>query len=458
MSRSLYFRTVLVFVLVVIFSVTLSYYVSSLLFRNKGEAQMQDDMLTAGHYTIQMFKETGVKNPDSYITRLALLQHFIFLLYDETGEVKTYPVSPLPPEENRPIDKSVIKYVLDGDNYQNRAPQKKPLDELIGLPFQVNGKPYALFVQLNVSARSADLEKTAAMTLLLVLAIGSLTALIASRYVVKPLLKLTEATSRLAKGDFGVQVNVRSKDEIGLLADSFNRMSKELGQIERMRQDFVANVSHEIQTPLTSIRGFSKALKENVIADEDRGRYLDIIQTESERLSRLVDNLLRLASLESEHHPFTPAVYDLGEQLRKVMLSLDPLFEQKGVEWDVDLPGVKIFADEDQLYQVWVNLLRNSIKFTPRGGSVAVAIHKDADGVSVSVQDTGIGIREIDKTHIFERFYKADVNGEEEAAGNGLGLAIVKKIVDIHEGIVEVYSKEGQGSQFVIKLPNRAEM
>ncbi|MGC5324722.1 sensor histidine kinase [Brevibacillus sp. SYSU BS000544] len=266
---------------------------------------------------------------------------------------------------------------------------------------------------------------------------------------------ILEALKRMAKGDFDVKLNlqVEERHPFSELAQSINHMAVELSQMERMRQEFISNVSHEIQSPLTSISGFARALQNEELSAEERNHYLAIIETESLRLSKLSDNLLKLTSLESEHHPFEPTSYRLDKQLRKIVLSCEPQWMEKELKMDVDLEEVNLIADEDLLSQVWVNLISNCIKFTPNGGTIGIHLRLENDRVVVRISDTGIGIALEDQEHIFERFYKVDKSRNRFNGGSGLGLAIVKKIVEIHQGSISVQSKPGKGATFTVTLP-----
>jgi signal transduction histidine kinase len=271
---------------------------------------------------------------------------------------------------------------------------------------------------------------------------------------------LIEAMERIAKGDFSVRLNPEHRDDgpfngvLGELVKSVNNMAVGLDQIESMRQEFISNVSHEIQSPLTSIRGFAQALQSDQLSAEDRHHYLSIIETESKRLSRITEDLLKLAALESEHAKFEPAVYHLDKQIRDLILACEPQWTEKGIDMDVTLEEVTIMADQDLLSQVWINLIHNSIKFTPVGGTVRVGLHRQGSNVvEFCLTDTGIGIAEEDQARIFERFYKADKSRDRSIAGSGLGLSITKKILEMHKGTIEVQSKLGQGTQFTVCLP-----
>jgi two-component system, OmpR family, phosphate regulon sensor histidine kinase PhoR len=270
-------------------------------------------------------------------------------------------------------------------------------------------------------------------------------------------LLMIDAMKRLSKGDFSVSLesNPRYMGQIGPLVTSFNEMASELNQMELMRQEFISNVSHEIQSPLTSITGFAKALQNDNLPPETRKHYLEIIETESKRLSKLSDNLLKLTSLESKHQPFEPKPYRLDKQLRRIILSCEPLWQDKNIEMDVDLAELTINADEDLMNQVWNNLLHNSIKFTPEGGKIRIHLALQDDRIRIDIADNGIGIAEEALPHLFERFYKADKARDRSGSGSGLGLSIVKKIIEMHEGEVYAQSRPDEGATFTVVLPVR---
>lgn len=268
-------------------------------------------------------------------------------------------------------------------------------------------------------------------------------------------IEMIDALRRIAKGDFNVIVDREQKyhGQIGDFMQSINDMAQELQQVERLRQEFISNVSHEIQSPLTSIRGFANTLQHEDLSAEEQKHYLAIIEKETTRLSRLSDNLLKLTSLESEHQPFEPQRYRLDAQLESIVLACEPQWLEKELELELELQETEIVATEELLSQVWVNLIHNAIKFTPIGGSVKIAMLKKDDSIIVRIADTGTGISGEDQLRIFERFYKGDKQRTRTADGSGLGLSIVKKIVDLHHGHIKVESRLQEGSVFEVALP-----
>jgi two-component system phosphate regulon sensor histidine kinase PhoR len=232
------------------------------------------------------------------------------------------------------------------------------------------------------------------------------------------------------------------------------QMAVELNQMEHLRQDFISNVSHEIQSPLTSIRGFARLLRSDELGASDRLHYLSVIESESMRLSRMTDNMLKLAALETLNSPQESRLYRLDKQIRAQILACEPQWGAKGLDLEVSIEDeIEILASEDLLSQVWSNLLHNSIKFTPEGGRITIAAHAGESGIDCRISDTGIGIPEESQSRIFERFYKVDQSRERSNAGSGLGLAIVKKIVELHHGTINVQSRVGAGTTVIVSLP-----
>jgi two-component system, OmpR family, phosphate regulon sensor histidine kinase PhoR len=266
---------------------------------------------------------------------------------------------------------------------------------------------------------------------------------------------IIQALESIAQGDFSIRLDSGFRDNpiVNELATSVNKMALELDQMENMRQEFISNVSHEIQSPLTSIRGFAQALENDQLSAEQRHHYLEIIENESMRLSRITEDLLKLAALQSEHAKFEPRQYRLDQQIRNLVLACEPLWSAKEIEMDISLEDAQITADEDLLSQVWNNLIHNSIKFTPQCGHIGMDLHLRDGHVEFKISDSGIGISAEDLPHVFERFYKADKSRTRSAEGSGLGLSIAKTIVEMHRGSIQAASDDGAGATFTVTLP-----
>jgi len=264
--------------------------------------------------------------------------------------------------------------------------------------------------------------------------------------------QMVEALGKIAHGDFNVFVETYDHDPFYEVAESVNKMAAELGALENQRQDFISNVSHEIQSPLTSIGGFATLLKSASLTESERIHYLDIIETESKRLSRLSDNLLKLSHLEAETAPLVKQEFRLDKQISNAVLMLEPQWSDKHITIEVELDKITVNADEELLGRIWINLLHNAIKFTPENGKIEISL-TDSDGIiECRIKDTGIGILPTDQMHIFERFYKVDKARDRSLGGNGLGLSLCKKIVELHDGIITLNSEPGKGTTFIVRL------
>jgi signal transduction histidine kinase len=255
----------------------------------------------------------------------------------------------------------------------------------------------------------------------------------------------------VAKGDFLVSVKGSNIPELESLAASFNKMVRELAGIEMLRTDFINNFSHEFKTPIVSIKGFAKLLKEDGVTGEEAKEYLDIIIQESQRLADLSTSVLYLSKVESIEIISEKEVYALDEQIRRAILILEPKWRAKNLLVDVDLENIDIYNNAPLLQQIWVNLLDNAIKFTDKGGELQVSLRRVNSSIQFCLRDNGVGIDEETKQHIFDKFYQGDTS--HAVIGNGLGLTLVKKIVNLCNGHIEVESSLGKGSIFTVFLP-----
>lgn len=279
----------------------------------------------------------------------------------------------------------------------------------------------------------------------------SITALL-SRWMVKPVRNMIKAIEDVAKGDFSVTVKGSSIPELESLAASFNKMVRELAGIEMLRINFINNFSHEFKTPIVSIKGFAKLLKEGGLTSEEEQEYLDIIIQESKRLVDLSTNVLNLSKVENTEIISEKEVYALDEQIRRAILILEPKWSAKNLSVDVDLESINIYNNAPLIQQIWVNLLDNAIKFTDSCGKLQVSLRCVNSSIRFCLQDNGHGMDEETKQHIFDKFYQGDT--AHAITGNGLGLTLIKRIVSLCNGHIEVESSLGKGSTFTVFLPS----
>ena len=271
-----------------------------------------------------------------------------------------------------------------------------------------------------------------------------------SKKTLQPIRRVVEATKEVAKGNFNVKVNVQGIYELEELSNSFNKMTDELASIETLKRDFINNFSHEFKTPIVSIRGFAKLLKKGDLSEQDQSDYLDIIISESERLGALSTQILNLANYEHVEIVSDKCRFQLDEQIRKVILMLEPKWTEKNIQLQVDLETAWYFGNEDLTQQIWINLLDNAIKFSHQGGIIDILLRNTHDGWIISIRDEGCGMDLQTTEHIFEKFYRADASHTN--SGNGIGLAIVKRLITLIDGVIRVESSPHYGSTFTVEL------
>nr|MBR4279518.1 HAMP domain-containing protein [Clostridia bacterium] len=282
------------------------------------------------------------------------------------------------------------------------------------------------------------------------LAVFVLMTTFASFRLSKPVQILTRAHERVQEGDFTVRLPDNQPGEVGELMRSFNDMTEALGSTAYLQKDFISSISHEFKTPIASIRGFAKLLQMPGLTEEQRAEYISLIAQESDRLSRLSETLLRLSALEQQTALASLTTFSLDEQLRQVILRLEPAWSQKNIGWQLDMNEIAITSDQELLNQVWVNLLQNAIKFSPAESDIELRVFNDGNAV-VEIQDHGCGMTEEAQARIFDKFYQADKSRKQE--GVGLGLSLVKRIVDMMGGTVTVRSAVNEGATFRVELP-----
>lgn len=289
---------------------------------------------------------------------------------------------------------------------------------------------------------------------LLALALGTILAFFLARSQIRPLKEMSSAVSEFSKGDLTRRVEVHCGGELEELADTINRMAEELSRLEDSRRSFVANVSHELRSPMTCMRGYVQAMLDGVIAPEDMPRYLQIVLDETDRLTDLVRDLLDLSRLESGKFPLTLAPFDANELMRRNLVNFEPRIDEKGIAVAVELAEgpLYVMADANRINQVVSNIIDNAVKFMPgEGGVLTVRTRPEGKQVRFTIANNGPRIAEADLPYIFERFYKAD-KAHTSGQGTGLGLSICQRIMRQHDSEITVRSDDEE-TAFEFLLP-----
>ncbi|WP_423798746.1 ATP-binding protein [Neobacillus sp. SAB-20_R2A] len=452
----------IIIVAFLLLSLLFAHYLENLVYRNKA-----DELISYGKAILSDIKE----NP--YATEIVLNKYssvlparkISFSLFDRDG--KLYLVSNRGPE---------IKY-LPREDWESLEKGKtiivqsdyKRFDQdgvtFVVLPYLENGKFYGGILLTSPISGSLEMiqeiNKILLYTILIAFGVSFLQSWYLSRIHVKRIRRLREATSQVSKGDYNVHVQSSNYDEIGELANDFNHMvdkintsMAEIESLENRRRQFMADVSHEMRTPLTTISGVIEGLKNNMISEEDKERGINLVSQEAKRLIRLVNENLDFEKIRSNQIQLMKEEIELLEVLEIIQEQLSLQAEEKNNQIIVEAaPEVYVKADYDRLIQILINITKNSIQFT-REGTIWLRGREEPDSVIIEVEDTGIGIDPAEVEKIWRRFYKADISRTSNPYGEfGLGLSIVKQLVLLHSGDINVVSEKGKGTKFIIRFP-----
>lgn len=367
-----------------------------------------------------------------------------------------------------PFSQSDVQSVLAGETLVKRGSNQFFGAEVItvAVPIKkggpVSGAVLVYTPLAPIQANLRSIEEAVIYSLLLGIAASTLLALLFSRSVTRPILRINEVARAMAGGDYSLKVPVRPDNELGVLADSIDTLSGQLREkmetIERIdatRRNFVASVSHELRTPLTIMQGYTEALMDGMARDDrQREKYLMNIHEETLRLRRLVDDLLDLRRLESGMISMRMDRADISGMIESVAGQINQAQSEKKVTVTVHLPGEKLMArgDPDRIRQVLINLVDNAVRFSPENGEVKVSGDRDGEIVRVLVTDQGPGLTGEEKKLVWDRFYRADSSRAGRDSGSGMGLAIARQIIDLHGGKIGIESSQGQGSTFWFTL------
>lgn len=444
--KSIYSKLIFGFFITIVASFSVAGFVSLRLNDQQIESTVEEDLITTNDYVSKVISNINIENRDDIIDLYAKSSEMAITCYSSSegyvayGNKKYNPT----PEQMMAMFKST-----------NNELSFKHHNEVLayGTKNMINGQEYYIYVQKDTSGQKSAIANSAILILGCVFLTGSIVFLVIADIIVKPLTRLTNAIKELSNGNYNVRVDNVGQDEISKLNQGFNQMARQLAKQDETRQKFISDISHEFQTPLTSIQGFANILKEEDLPKEQRVKYANIILYNSKRLSSLAKNMLQLTLLDREEIELELTNYSLVEQMNRVISTQENQAMEKNIEIVFEMPKKEIFieGDEQRLEQVWTNIISNTIKYTNEGGLITITMKKNSKDIEISIEDTGIGMSKEVVSHIFERFYREDKARNVE--GNGLGLAIVKSIVDLHHGKIDILSQVDVGTNFIVRLP-----
>ena len=444
--KSIYSKLIFGFFITIVASFSVAGFVSLRLNDQQIESTVEEDLITTNDYVSKVISNINIENRDDIIDLYAKSSEMAITCYSSSegyvayGNKKYNPT----PEQMMAMFKST-----------NNELSFKHHNEVLayGTKNMINGQEYYIYVQKDTSGQKSAIANSAILILGCVFLTGSIVFLVIADIIVKPLTRLTNAIKELSNGNYNVRVDNVGQDEISKLNQGFNQMARQLAKQDETRHKFISDISHEFQTPLTSIQGFANILKEEDLPKEQRVKYANIILYNSKRLSSLAKNMLQLTLLDREEIELELTNYSLVEQMNRVISTQENQAMEKNIEIVFEMPKKEIFieGDEQRLEQVWTNIISNAIKYTNEGGLITITMKKNSKDIEISIEDTGIGMSKEVVSHIFERFYREDKARNVE--GNGLGLAIVKSIVDLHHGKIDILSQVDVGTNFIVRLP-----
>lgn len=443
--KSIYSKLIIGFLLTSLLSFSICCFFTIRSYNRDSDQLALEELEHSSNHIADLIKLIDDKNQDKILADYSETSEMSFTVTCE-GQTKSY----------GHVNK---KLILKDDELKTLATSKEKSLRSEGIisqyakAFKIDNQTYVITVQKDFSATKDIFMKSYTSAAIIFMMTGSIVFLIVADIIVKPISRLTKVTDELAKGNYKVRVNYEGKDEISSLYASFNQMAVRLAKQETIRQQFISDVSHEFQTPLTAISGFATILKNENLTDEQRQKYADIILFNSNRLSHLSKNMLQLTLLDGEDTSLDKSEFPLIEQLNRVIEMEDNAALSKDIEIEFIHPKKEfiIEADESRMEQVWINLLSNAIKYTNEHGVVTIEVRRTPTELQVRFEDTGVGMSQDAISHIFERFYRQDKSRTIE--GNGLGLSIVKRIIDLHHYKIDVESQEDVGSVFTVYIP-----
>lgn len=468
MKKTLYLKFVLAYIIFSVFGVIIiTTFIPTLtqehLVKEKAGELYEDATLIATTYAEKLYRnETTLPVVKTQLDFLAectpsiiqIINPSGMIILDTTAEIDVENVNSIQNFDST-VTATTGNYYMVG-SFFNTYPSNDKLSVLapITSDYKVKGYVVIHYDMQRIMDSSYNLLNISYITLSILLLLSIIILIFFTEIVYRPLCKITTATEQYASGNMHYEFTVDSEDEIGYLAACLSYMAKEIARSEDDQKKFVANVSHDFRSPLTSIRGYLEAMLDGTIPPEMHERYLNIVLNETERLTKLTNSLLTLNNLNTKGMLLNKTHFDINQTIRNTVATQEGSCRKKNLTIELLLTGETLYvqADMDKIQQVLYNLIDNAIKFSHNNSTITVETAEKKNKIFVSVKDTGIGIPKEDIKQIWDRFYKSDASRGKDKKGTGLGLSITKEIITAHSENINVISTPGEGTEFIFSL------
>lgn len=457
MIRSLYSKLLLITIVIMAFSGLFAFLAINTYYHQMLKGQNDEKNLLIAQSMASFIEQNDELSIEEYFESQANVGYKLYVV-DGHGKDTFYGEA----FRKNNLSEKAIEDVLHGKNYHGMAnlPSEtfvtgffsNELQNTVGVPFIHQGEQYALFLRPDIKLLFSEVHYISAGLLLVMGVISLLAMLIVAKKLIDPITKLTVATEKIGEETFTGQLPVNRGDEIGQLAKSFERMVQKLSENDRIRKEFIGDVSHDFQSPLLNIKGYADLLLQDDLQERERIQYAEVIQSETNRLSTLSQQLLLLTSLDQLSSPLKKRPVRIDEQLKEVVRKYHWQIVEKDLGLSMELEEAIVEADPGFIEKVWDNLLSNALKYTAEG-MIDLRVESTTEAVVVVIEDTGEGISEKDLPRLFDRFYRADTSRTKAVSGTGLGLAIVQEVVHLHGGTIQVTSTPQKGTICMVTLP-----
>ncbi|MBD8523671.1 HAMP domain-containing sensor histidine kinase [Lysinibacillus fusiformis] len=453
--KTLYSKFVMTTLLVMVGSLCLGFLATNTYYHQVVKEKNDTKNVVIAQEIVQYIETAKPEDLNNYFMTLGEIGYQIYVTAGEEGHFFGGDY------RDKTLSASVVERVLNGEVYHGMRDFPKEtfvtgffaneLINTIGVPFTYENRSYALFVRPDIRLLFSEVHTLLGGLMLVMIVLSLLAMLLFAKALIRPITKLTAATQQLAHEKFDTVLDIDRNDELGQLATSFNIMTEKLQENDRVRKEFISNVSHDFQSPLLNIQGYVDLLKNPLLKEKERQEYAAIIELETKRLSTLTKQLLLLTSLDQSTRIVKRERYQLNEQLKESVRKYRWQMEEAQLQITYKMEQVIFNGDAGLLQNVWDNLLTNAIKYNVEGGQIHLDLQQKPASLAILVEDNGIGMTADQLAKVYDRFYRADTSRTKQ--GTGLGLAIVKQIVELHGGTVHIESAVNEGTKVYIDLP-----